>query len=74
MQVVRKLRSLLDQERSSSRAKEVVNLMYETALITSGFDLESPKAYASMVFEMMDAALDTSSDSIDADEIIEEGK
>jgi len=82
---VRRLRDLVAQDQGSQRAKEVVGLMFQTALLTSGFDLTSPKEYAGLVYEMMDAALapgaptpaaagDGTGSAVDADEIIEEGK
>jgi len=37
-------------------ASSMVSLMYETALLTSGFNVESPRDYASRVFEMIEAA------------------
>ena len=39
-----------------SNASSMVALMYETALLTSGFNIESPRDYASRVFEMIEAA------------------
>ena len=39
-----------------ANASSMVSLMYETALLTSGFNVESPRDYASRVFEMIEAA------------------
>jgi hypothetical protein len=73
---------------NSKSAKEVANLMYDTALLTSGFDVESPKAYATKVYGMMGMAIskDTSASGstqtkdknkksdgpVEADQVIEE--
>ena len=43
--------------------------MYETALLTSGFNIESPRDYATRVFEMIEAA--SKSGSGDAAEKVE---
>jgi len=40
-------------------AKSMVALMYETALLTSGFNIESPKDYATRVYEMIATAATT---------------
>lgn len=81
VQVVQTLKDLVSNDAGSARAKEIVSLMYETALLTSGFDLTSPKNYAGMVYSMMDMALTTprgnaapasASETLEADQIIEE--
>merc|ERR1712070_180655 len=52
-----------------SNASSMVALMYETALLTSGFNIESPRDYATRVFEMIEAA--SKSGSGDAAEKVE---
>lgn len=82
------MNTLVQTAKDSKTAKDVANLMYDTALLTSGFDVESPKAYAAKVHAMMGMALyqGTSSKSestqteakkeadgpVDADQVIEE--
>lgn len=51
------LLSLPPQEKDEDRARDLSELLYETALITSGFQVDSPKDYASKVFTLMKIAL-----------------
>lgn len=44
-------------EKDEARAGDLSELLYETALITSGFQVDSPKDYASKVFTLMKIAL-----------------
>ena len=57
VQVIQALNSLVAEDKSNANAKEIVNLMYDTAMLTSGFDVESPKDYANKVYDMMGMAL-----------------
>lgn len=57
VQVIKSLNNLVKSSSGSESAKEVANLMYDTALLTSGFDVDSPKAYAAKVYGMMGMAL-----------------
>jgi hypothetical protein len=57
LQVIKALNGLIQADGDSARAKEITNLMYETALLTSGFDVEAPKDYAAKVYGMMGLAL-----------------
>jgi Hsp90 protein len=41
----------------TDRAADLTDLLYETAMLTSGFAIESPKDYAAKVFMLMQAAL-----------------
>jgi Hsp90 protein len=41
----------------TDRAADLTDLLYETAMLTSGFAIESPKEYADKVFMLMQAAL-----------------
>jgi Hsp90 protein len=63
VQVIKALDSLVQADKSNESAKEIVDLMYHTALLTSGFDVESPKQYASQVYGMMGMALSSASSS-----------
>ncbi len=44
---------------SDSNASTMVSLMYETALLTSGFALENPKGFSERVFEMIRVATES---------------
>lgn len=81
--MIQALNDLVKADSSSPAAREIVNLMYDTALLTSGFDVDSPKDYASKVYDMMGMALMGEGDAapaakastskpVEADQVIEE--
>jgi Hsp90 protein len=85
VQVIKALNGLVQADKSSEKAKEIANLMYETALLTSGFDVEAPKEYAAKVYGMMGLALSqdvaqgeskssgtSGGGALEADQVIEE--
>ena len=48
---------VLLEEKDKERARDLSELLFETALITSGFSLENPRDYASKVYTLMGIAL-----------------
>ena len=42
--------------KADQEGQAMVDLLYETALITSGFEVESPKDYATRVYDMISSA------------------
>eukprot|EP00798_Chlamydomonas_sp_ICE-L_P023848 gene23848-9404_t len=54
--IIRGIKTLLD-ENDTDRAADLGVLLYETALGTSGFQVDNPKDYASKVFTLMKIAL-----------------
>lgn len=54
--IVRGIKLLLG-EGDMDRARDLAELLFETALLTSGFSLESPRDYASKVYTLMKIAL-----------------
>ncbi|GFR43638.1 hypothetical protein Agub_g4739 [Astrephomene gubernaculifera] len=54
--IIAGIRTLLS-EKDEERAADLAELLYETALITSGFQVDSPKDYAAKVFTLMKIAL-----------------
>lgn len=53
---VQGMKALLD-DGDKERAADLSELLYETALLTSGFQVDSPKDYAGKVFTLMKIAL-----------------
>ena len=53
---IRALAARYEADPEDAQARDMVTLLHDTALITSGFDLGSPKQYAQSVYAMIEAA------------------
>lgn len=56
----------------------MTRLLYDAALITSGFTVDQPKEFGQRIYEIMEAVLGTEpsshpSDAITPDQVVEEG-
>merc|ERR1712050_191589 len=65
--IVKALREKFDSDSGDSAAKDLVMLLYETALLTSGFSLENPASFSSRIHRLVKLGL-----SIDDDDDEEE--
>jgi len=61
--IIDSLRAKADADRNDKSVKDLVNLLFETALLTSGFALEDPQSHSSRIFRMIKLGL-----GIDEDE------
>lgn len=53
--IVAHLKQQVDKGQTGEETKQMIRLLYETSLLTSGFSVDSPAAFASRVFAMVRA-------------------
>jgi len=69
--IVETLRTKADADKNDKAVKDLVMLLYETALLTSGFSLEDPQVHATRIHRMIKLGLGLDGDddaAADADE------
>lgn len=64
--IVKELRRRVDAEQNDKAVKDLVFLMFDTALLTSGFQLEEPAAYAERIHRMIKLGLSLDEDDEEA--------
>ena len=64
----RSLRERIDADQDDKTAKDLVVLLFETSLLTSGFSLEDPMLHASRIHRMVKLGLDIT-DADDEDQL-----
>jgi molecular chaperone HtpG len=67
--IVKELRNKVDQDENNKSIKDLTFLLFDTALLTSGFSLDDASTFASRIYRMIKAGLsiDDSADSSSTD-------
>jgi len=55
--IIEQLRAKSDSDRNDKSVKDLVMLLFETALLTSGFSLEDPQSHSSRIYRMIKLGL-----------------
>lgn len=61
--IIKDIKSRIANNKNDPQATEVVSLMYDTALLTSGFPIENPRDFAKKIYDTMTFAAGLSSDA-----------
>merc|ERR1711976_491690 len=63
--IVKQLKEKADTDKNDKSVKDLVNLLYETSLLASGFSLEDPQVHAARIHRMIKLGL-----GIDEEEVV----
>lgn len=61
-QIIVQLKAKVDQDASDRTVKDLVWLLFETSLLTSGFSLEDPTSFSGRIHRMIKFALNVEDD------------
>jgi len=69
--IVQALRTKAEADKNDKSVKDLVNLLFETSLMSSGFSLEEPSTHASRIYRMIKLGLGVEDDEEEATEAVD---
>merc|ERR550525_400777 len=71
-QIIKALKAKFEDDASDKNAKDLVFLLYDTALLTSGFTLDNPISFSTRIHKLIKLGLSIEDDEEDDDEEVPE--